>query len=173
MTGNQSRFQKMMNQGHSAAWEQSWDKAAGFYRLALEEFPDHPMALNSLGLALFEIEEYAEALRLYLKATKVTPKDPIPLEKIARIYERQGKQSQAIVNFMQAAEMHLKTHDVEKAMQNWNQILKLQPENQAAHTKLAMVNERLGRRVEAVQEYMAIASLTSKPGRKRQSAAGH
>ncbi len=169
MAGDQSRFQKMMNQGHSAAWDQSWEKAAGFYRLALEEFPDHPMALNSLGLALFEIEEYEEALRLYLLATKVSPKDPIPLEKIARIYERQGKLSNAIANFMQAAEIHLKTRDVEKAIQNWNQVLKLQPENQTAHTKLAMVNERLGRRVEAVQEYMAIASLLQHKGEKEKS----
>ena len=169
MAGDQSRFQKMMNQGHSAAWDQSWEKAAGFYRLALEEFPDHPMALNSLGLALFEIEEYEEALRLYLLATKVSPKDPIPLEKIARIYERQGKLSKAIANFMQAAEIHLKTRDVEKAIQNWNQVLKLQPENQTAHTKLAMVNERLGRRVEAVQEYMAIASLLQHKGEKEKS----
>jgi len=150
MPGDQLRFQKMMNQGHSAAWEQSWDKAAGFYRLALEEFPDHPMALNSLGLALFETQENDEALRRYQQAAKIMPNDPVPLEKIARIYERQGKPSQSVTNFMQAAEMHLKAHDVEKAIENWNQILKLQPENQTAHTKLAMVNERLGRRVEAV-----------------------
>lgn len=169
MAGDQLRFQKMMNQGHSAAWEQSWEKAAGFYRLALEEFPDHPMALNSLGLALFEIQEYDEALRRYQQAAKITPNDPIPLEKIARISERQGKPSQSVTNYMQAAEMHLKAHDVEKAIENWNQILKLQPENQTAHTKLAMVNERLGRRVESVREYIAIASLLQHRGEKEKA----
>ena len=164
MAGDQLRFQKMMNQGHSAAWEQSWSKAAEFYRMALEEFPDHPMALNSLGLALFEVQDYDEALRRYQQAAEIAPNDPIPFEKIARIYERQGKHSQAVTSFMRAAEIHLKAHDVEKAIQNWNQLLKLQPENQAAHTRLAMVNERLGRRVEAVQEYLAIASLLQHRG---------
>ena len=38
--------------GHSAAWDQHWDKAAAAYRKALGEFPNHPKALSSMGLAL-------------------------------------------------------------------------------------------------------------------------
>ena len=52
-----------MNQGHSAAWDQLWDQAASFYRMALEEFPNHPQALTSLGLALYEMANYQEALQ--------------------------------------------------------------------------------------------------------------
>ena len=83
-------FQQAMNQGHSAAWDQLWDRAAGFYRQALDEFPDNPQALTSLGLALIELQEYDEALRCYQKAAKGLPDDPLPLEKIAQLCERMG-----------------------------------------------------------------------------------
>ena len=46
MTEDTARFQTLMNQGHSAAWDQDWDKASEFYRQALEEIPDHPMAVS-------------------------------------------------------------------------------------------------------------------------------
>jgi hypothetical protein len=35
MSGDQQAFQYAMNQGHSAAWEQDWEKASSFYRVAL------------------------------------------------------------------------------------------------------------------------------------------
>ena len=35
-------FQKAMNEGHSAAWDQDWRKAAAEYRKALQELPDQP-----------------------------------------------------------------------------------------------------------------------------------
>ena len=64
MAGREDIFQKSMNMGHSAAWDQQWERAAGFYRQALEEFPEHTGALTSLGLALFELEEYQNFITL-------------------------------------------------------------------------------------------------------------
>jgi Tfp pilus assembly protein PilF len=61
MPGREDVFQKSMNEGHSAAWDQEWSKAAGAYRKALQEMPDHPKALNSLGLALFQQANFEEA----------------------------------------------------------------------------------------------------------------
>ena len=51
MNEKQDRFEYAMNQGHSAAWDQNWNKAADYYRQALAEIPDHPKALTSLALA--------------------------------------------------------------------------------------------------------------------------
>jgi hypothetical protein len=36
MAGRMDVFQQAMNQGHSAAWDQLWDRAAGYYRQALD-----------------------------------------------------------------------------------------------------------------------------------------
>ena len=57
MTGIQNAFRRAMNQGHSAAWDQKWEKAAGFYRQAIDISPENATALTSYGLALFELKD--------------------------------------------------------------------------------------------------------------------
>jgi tetratricopeptide (TPR) repeat protein len=164
MAGNQETFQKAMSQGHSAAWEQHWREAADFYRQALEVVPDHPMALTSLGLALFELGEFDKALQVYQRAAQFGPNDPIPLEKMAQIFERQGRTKEVVQASMQVSEIYLKTRDVDKAIENWNRVLAYQPDHLIARTRLAMVYERLGRRDDAVVEDLATASLMQRSG---------
>src|SRR5512133_1971263 len=137
MAGNKEAYQKAMNQGHSFAWDQEWEKAADCYGTALEEFPANPQALSSLGLALFELQDYPSALQCYQKAAALAPEDPVAQEKIARIYERMGRLNEAINASLMAAEMHLKAHAAEKAIENWLRVLSLQPDNVNLRTKLA------------------------------------
>jgi len=163
-TGDQQRFQQAMSQGHSAAWDQMWQQAADYYRKALAEIPDHPLALTSLGLALFELKNYQEALYCYQKAAQITPDDPIPVEKIARIYELQEKTAEAVRFYLQSAELNLKARDVEKAIQNWVKVVHLQPTDIVARSRLAIVFERIGRKMDAISEYLSIASLMQQAG---------
>lgn len=159
MSGNQNKFDQLMNQGHSAAWDGDWDKAAEYYRLALQSRPDDPGALNSLGLALYQLCDYNNALAYYQRAARLAPNDPAPVEKISQIYERQGRIRNAVQAGMQAAELHLRARDVEKSIAGWIRVLGLDPENQTAHTRLALIYEKLGRHKEAIMEYIAVASL--------------
>jgi len=105
MTGRQDIFQQAMNQGHSAAWDQNWDRAAAYYRQAMTEFPDNPQALTSLGLALIELQHYDEALRCYQRAARALPEDTVPLEKIAQLAERLGNLDLASQVSLRAADM--------------------------------------------------------------------
>src|SRR3990172_8402875 len=70
MTGRQDLFDESMRLGHAAAWDLQWDKAIGYYRKALAEFPDDPDALSHLGLALLETDQLKEALPLYHRAAR-------------------------------------------------------------------------------------------------------
>ncbi len=153
-----------MNQGHSAAWDQEWEQAADCYNTALEEFPNHPQALSSLGLALFELQDFPAALQCYQRAASIAPEDPVPQEKIARIYERMGKLNDAISASLQAAEMHLKARSADKAIDNWIRVLSIQPENVNVRTRLAAVYERIGRKDDAVTEYISSASIYQRSG---------
>lgn len=164
MAGNKEAFQKAMNLGHSAAWDQEWRQAANYYSTALDEFPDHALALSSLGLALYEMQDYETALNCYQKAALISPEDPVPHEKIARIHERMGRLDDAVRASMQAAEMHLKARSADKAIDNWNRVLNLQPENLNVRTRLANVYERLGRKEEAINEYISTASILQHNG---------
>ena len=159
MTGREDPFQQSMNQGHSAAWEQDWERAASFYRSALEISPENTSALVNLGLALFELQEYEESLRYYLKAVKASPEDPVPVEKVAKLYERLGNTERAQQVALHAAELYLKNREVKKAMENWNRVLRINPENLQAHSRLALIHEHLGNKPQAVHQYLIVASL--------------
>ena len=170
MPGNKEVFEEAMSKGHSAAWDQRWDQAAVAYQQALEEIPGSPKALNSLGLALFELKRYDESLRAYQKAAQTAPKDPIPLEKVGQLSERLGNNKEAIQAFLHAAELHIQNQNPDKAIENWMRITQLDSQHITAHQYLAMVHERLGHIQQATSEYLAAASLYQRSGNKAKAA---
>ena len=165
MTGRDEVFNKAMSDGHSAAWDQAWEKAAAFYQRALDEFPNNPKALNSLGLALYELDSLEDSLGAYQRASRVSPEDPLPLERIAQLSERLGRIILAVQAAMQAADLHIKNKNVEKAIENWLRVTQLSPDNATAHSNLALVYNKLGRSDQAIQEYLALASLLQRSGK--------
>lgn len=159
-----------MNEGHSAAWDQEWNKAASAYRKALQEMPDHPKALNSLGLALFQQGNFEEALQIYSRVAQVTPQDPVPMEKLAQLLERTGHLKEAVNAAFKAADLFLNQRDVDKAIENWVRVTTLDPEHVPSHSRLALAHERLGHKPQAVAEYIAVASLLQRMGNMEKTA---
>lgn len=170
MAGREDVFQRQMNEGHSAAWDQDWQRAAEAYRAALAEFPDRPGALTSLALALYQLQRYEDALGIYRRVSALTPDDPIPFEKIAELSERLGNLKDAVEAAMHAAELYLKNRDVDKAIQNWVRVITLHPDHVLAHSRLALAHERLGHPQQAVVEYLAVASLVQRSGNLEKTA---
>lgn len=164
MAGNEKNFQQAMNQGHSAAWDQDWKDAAGFYKQALEEFPEHPKALTSLGLALYQLQDYKTSLIHYQKAAEVSPNDPLPLEKAAEMFELIGNDEQSIETRMRAAELYVQSRDVNKAIELWAKVVNQMPDHLMAHSRLAMVYEKMKQQQQAVREYLAVASILQANG---------
>ncbi|MFN2147460.1 MAG: tetratricopeptide repeat protein [Anaerolineales bacterium] len=159
MSDRQELFEESMRLGHSAAWDLEWDRAIEFYRKALALVPDHPGAMTSLGLALLESENYKEALDVYQHASKLAPENPIPIEKTAEILEKMAQTKAAVAQRKLAAEMHLKRRDADKAIDNWLHIARMTPKDLNNRSRLAMTFERLGRKREALYEYLAVASI--------------
>jgi tetratricopeptide (TPR) repeat protein len=164
MPPNEDAYQKALNDGHSAAWDQDWTKAAACYRRALQEAPDEPKALNSLGLALYQLGDFEEALQTYKQVARLAPDDPLALEKVAQISERLGEITLAVDTSMQAAETFLQQRDIDKAIENWSRITALKPEQPLPHSRLATAHERLGHNQQAVTEYLAVASILQRSG---------
>jgi tetratricopeptide (TPR) repeat protein len=164
MPVNETRFQQAMNQGHSAAWDQDWKAAADFYRQALAELPDNVQALTSLGLALFQLQDYRGAILQYRRASGLIPEDPMPLEKIAESFERLGMSEQSVDVLMKVADLYARCKDFNRAIESWAVVIRLRPDHLLAHSRLALVNDRLGRKPQAVMEYLAIAGLMQHAG---------
>jgi tetratricopeptide (TPR) repeat protein len=165
MTGRQDLFDESMQLGHSAAWDLKWDRAIDYYRKALAEFPEEPRALTSLGLALLETNQLPDALAVYRQAAKITPDDPVPIERCAEIFERLGQVREAIEHREAAGELYVRRKDAEKALECWSHVGRLAPENLAIRSRLALTHERMGRRREAVHEYLAVASILQRAGK--------
>ncbi len=163
MPAREDVYQKAMNEGHSAAWDQDWKIAASAYRKALQEFPDQPKALNSLGLALYQLGQFDEALGIYQHVAKLSPDDPVAFEKVAQISERVGDLNAAVDASLNAAELFLNQREVDKAVENWVRVTTLNPEHVMAHSRLALVHERLNQKSQPVTEYLAIASILQRP----------
>lgn len=159
MTGRQDLFDESMRLGHSAAWEQQWDRAIEFYRKALAEFPDDSTALTSLGLALLETGRMEEALTVYQKAAKASSGDPIPAEKSAEIYESLEETHLAIEQREVAADLYVRQRNADKAIENWTHSARLDPNNLAVRSRLALTFERLGRKRDAAHEYLSVAAI--------------
>ncbi|HEC62727.1 MAG TPA: tetratricopeptide repeat protein, partial [bacterium] len=107
----------------------------------------------------FELKEYKKALDYYHQAAKLSLNDPLPLEKIAQLYEHLGNDEFAQNAALKAAEVFIKNREVNKAIENWARVTRINPENIRAHSRLALVYERLSRKQQAVTEYLIVASL--------------
>ncbi len=159
MSGSDDLYQKAIEQGHSAAWDQNWDLAADHYRHALHEYPRDQIALANLALSLYELGQYDESLRYYLQVAKQAPKDPMPFEKIAVICERLGETDRVEKASLRAAELYLHNREVEKAIRNWQRAVEANPESIPGRSRLGFIYERLGKKNEAISEYLALTSL--------------
>lgn len=159
MAGNQTLFDEAMRKGHSAAWDQQWSHAIACYRAALQEIPTDPNALTSMGFALLQTKRLDEALGVYQRAASLNPGDPVAPEKCGEIFEQLGRINEAVQTYLIVAEIHLKRRDVDKAVDNWNRVVYLAPDNLAGHSRLALALERTGKTQLAVQEYLEVARL--------------
>lgn len=164
MTDETASFQSLMEKGHSAVWDQDWSGAVEAYSQALTENPDDSLGLAGLGLAYFQLKNYEEALHIYQRLTILDPNDPMPFERIARIYERVGMLRDAITCYIQSAELQLKMHDIDRAVNCYYDAIRLDPLSQAAHTRLAKIYDKLGKKDEAVAEFIALAAIIQNSG---------
>jgi tetratricopeptide (TPR) repeat protein len=165
MAGNRKLYEQAMNMGHSAAWDQEWDKAIAAYGRAVQEFPEDPAAHNSLGLALLQARRLEDALRVYTRAHQLAQDDPIPLEKSADVLERLGRLNEAAQQYINVADIYLAQHDIEKAIGNWERATRLTSGLVQIHQRLAVAYERTGQRKSAIREYLTLAFNFQKANR--------
>ncbi len=165
MADREKIYRDAMNAGHSAAWDLQWDKAAEAYQRALQVKPNDYQALISLGLALFEQHRFEEALKVYGQAARVAPEEPAPWEQIARIYERRGQLQAAVHAALQAADRFMKRRETKRGIDSYLRALRLDPENLVAHSRLALIYDRLKQVDKAVEAYLAMAALLQRAGK--------
>ncbi|MBN2471130.1 MAG: tetratricopeptide repeat protein [Anaerolineae bacterium] len=157
MAGDREVYNKAMNTGHSAAWDQQWDRAIAAYGRAVQEFPEDPDAHRSLGMALLQAHRLEEALKVYTRAHQLAPDDPIPLEKSADVLERMGRLREAAQQYIKVADIYISQRDLDKAIGTWERATHLTTGLIQIHAKLATAYERVGSTKKAIREYLTLA----------------
>lgn len=157
MAGNREIYQKSMNVGHNAAWEQNWAMAIKAYSQAIQEIPEDGEAHIHLGLALLKAGRLEDALKVYNRAHQLSPDDPAPLERGADVLERMGRLKEAAQRYMTVADVYLGQRDLDKAISNWERATQLTPGLIAIHARLAQAYERVGDNKRALREYLTLA----------------
>lgn len=132
-----------------------------------------------MGLAYEVLEEYDSALRMYLRVQEIAPDFAIAYVSAARLYARQGKydraiemQNQAIEKAEQAGHNGAWSHldlafiyrdlgDTERALQEYQTAIRLEPQQDWMHFQLALFYEDQGQIDAAWKEYDQVVAVSA------------
>lgn len=159
MSDKKKKYEEELEKGHSAAWEQDWQRAAEHYLRATEISPENAGGWSNLGLALVALDQPAEALKCYLRASRLSPQDPIPVEKAAQLFDQLSSPAPALKASLHAAELYAQAGEFDRAIENWQRALRLEPQNLQALSRLAQAYTARKDKKKAVEAYLAMASL--------------
>jgi tetratricopeptide (TPR) repeat protein len=109
-------------------------------------------------------------LREYRKVCELRRDDPEPRRKIAEILEELGRVTDAGEAWMTLGELSVQQRDLGRALEAWQETVRLQPVNKEARRKLAEAYAFRSDTDEAVKEYLALARLHHKDGEHRRAA---
>jgi tetratricopeptide (TPR) repeat protein len=164
LAGDKKVYDKAIRDGLELAWEGDWEGALKAYQMALTEMPDDPAVHNHMGLALFELKRYDQALEAYRRASQLAPKDPAPLARIAKIHGAMGQRHAAANALVSMAVVHQGWRDWTQAIEAYRQATKLCPDHLPARRALAQIYVQVDQPQRAVQEYLNLAREYERQG---------
>jgi tetratricopeptide (TPR) repeat protein len=156
------------------------------YPLAIEAFTRaaeldekyRPMAQVNRALAHIELEQYDEAASILDAVVKANPTNMRALFQQARIFMKRGQLDQAESNIRQVltafprdrislqqlGELCKIKRDYPTALECFNKILQIDPEDLGAHYNLMLLYRKLGRTDDAKREAKIFSDLKDDPG---------
>jgi tetratricopeptide (TPR) repeat protein len=155
------------------------------YPLAIEAFTHaaeldekyRPMALVNCAMSYIELEQYDEAANILDAVVKANPANPRALFQQARIMIKRGQLDQAennirqvLVGFprdrislQQLGELCKIKRDYSGALECYDKILQIDPEDLGAHYNLMLIYRKLGRTEDARREGKIFSDLKDDP----------
>ena len=149
-----------------------------FSRAAELDEKYRPMALVNRAMAHLELEQYDEAAAILDGVVKANPTLARALFQQARIFEKRGQLDQAETNIRQILAMFPRDRlslqklgelckikrDYEGALDCFQKILAIDPEDTGAHYNLMLIYRKVGRTDDAKREAKIFADLKDDPG---------
>lgn len=146
--------------------EGRWDNAIEEYQKLLELDPEDMNIHNMLGDVYVKKNAAAQAYNEYSRVAAdlvnrgQMDKAVLIHRKIARLDSAQlsadARQKQSLIQLHMKADQSLEENKVEEAIEAFSEILKLNPEDLIVASKLAELDEKVGRVTDAVQQYLTL-----------------
>ncbi len=170
---------EMLARGLAFYRQKRFKEAEYCYQVVLRQFPNHPQALNFLGLLAVEAKRLDEAIRLLGLAVKHAPKDATIRNNLGNVYLLDDQYDMAAVNFRKALALdpkliptivslgkaYRKLGRGEEARQAFERALALAPDNIEAELGLAETLVEIGELPQAEMRFRAF--LVREPGNAR------
>src|SRR5205085_7635055 len=155
------------------------------YLKILKDNPNDVSTLNRLGDLYARISAIDEAVRLFTQIAaqytedgflvkaiaiykKIIKLDPTRLqvyENLAALYHKQGLANEARTQYQVLADYYLKHHDAAAAINIYQKMVELEPDNPSHHLKLAELYQQGQLWDKALKSYRTIAELMLDHGR--------
>ena len=137
-----------------------------------------PMALTNRAIANIELEQYDEAAAILAGVVKANPNLARALFQQARVFTKRGQLDQAEANIRQVLAMFPRDRmslqqlgelskikrDYDGALDCFQKILAIDPEDVGAHYNLMLIYRKVGRTDDAKREAKIFADLKDDPG---------
>ena len=137
-----------------------------------------PMALVNRAMAHIELEQYDEAASILEAVVKSNPTNARALFQQARIFIKRGQLEQAEnnikqvlvayprdrISLQQLGELCKIKRDYTGALESYDKIMQIDPEDVGAHYNLMLIYRKLGRTDDAKREAKIFADLKDDPG---------
>jgi PTH1 family peptidyl-tRNA hydrolase len=97
-----------------------------------------------------------EELQLALRAHELTPNDPKPLEKLARLYKKLRRLEDAVKMHLKLAALYEQQGNLKAMLAEWEQVASMRPDDMDWQEKLAHAYEQQDNARMAVQKWLKI-----------------
>ena len=149
------------------------EQAEELYRLVLQNAPDHPVALHSLGVLLSQKGENQLAVELISKAIASNPQMPQYHNTLGLVFEALGKSDEAIKAYQEATKLapHFAEafHNMaialqsqgcfDAAIENCKRAISIRPDYASAYNTIGYCLDMQGRDDEAIENYSKAVQL--------------
>ncbi len=164
MAGNKQYFDAAMRRGQEFSTTKEWEKAIREYMRAAVEFPNDINMRSNLADVLFRMGQNEKALEVYEGLVKYNPINTNALQRIAEIYTRQGKETEAINTLIRLKEIFQKNNQPQPLIDTLQQIIKIKPGQTGAYRELIDHAKARGDRLTSAQTALAYAKYTKSTG---------
>jgi len=165
-----SDHQPLLEQGFHHHQAGRLQEAEDFYRRALKAAPNHPDALNLLGIVVNADGHVDEAITLLQRAVKASPKNAEFSNNLGQVYKSADRLDDAIKAYRKAITIEPKysdahsnlgnalvaSGDAEKAIGHFQTALNIDPNNARAHYNLATTLSERGRNMAAIDSFRKV-----------------